>query len=420
MSRDDKKAAIIGNGGAGAECVKSLRESGYRGENHIFSDSQWPIYNPMLTTYYAAGKIGFEQMFPFGNGDEFYRKYQVEDHIKSPVMALDTERRIAANKAGFELVYDLCLIASGASPVLPAIEGINCDKVFTMRTVEDAIRLRKALERKPRKALVIGASMVGIKVMELFYNAGIEVCLADLADRIFPLAAHPDCSQVIEARLRQKGIELKFGVCIEKVEDTPSGIKACFDRESESEGFDLLVMCTGMRPNIDFVDRKRIEAKQGILINERMETSVPGVFAAGDVAQGNNLLSGEPQITGLWANARYQGRTAGRNMAGNKEIYPGTIPHNITHFLGMDFVGIGDICEYDRMETAYDGKRFHQLFWKGNLLTGANLIDEHTESGILKNALVKGLIQNRNDIHSRFPAVQNLMIRKVLTEVEQK
>ena len=101
------------------------------------------------------------------------------------------------SKSGFELEYHNCLIATGATPFLPQVEGIGSDRIYSMRTIEDAIRLKKAIAKKPEKALVIGASMVGIKLVELFYNSGVEVCLADLAQNIFPLTAHPECARVI-------------------------------------------------------------------------------------------------------------------------------------------------------------------------------------------------------------------------------
>ncbi len=384
--------AIVGNGCAAAECVKALRESGYSGEIHLFTDNSWPVYNPMLTTYFVTGKIGFDALFPYGGG-AFFERYGVKVHPGSPVVALDAAQKVMANRAGFDLKYDQCLIASGASPILPHIEGIDSPRIHTMRTVEDAVRLKETLAERPRSALVVGASMVGIKLVELFHGMGMDVCLADLAEQIFPLAAHPACARVIEDRLRDRGVRLRLGAGIQKVEETPRGVRAYFGDGGASEEADLLMMCIGVRANTGFVDRSQVEVKQGILVDERMRTSAEGLYAAGDVAQGRELLSGGQQIIGLWANARYQGRTAGRNMAGASEAFAGNIPHNITHFMGMDFVGIGNVRDYDRMEERSDGNGLVQLFWRNGLLVGANLLDSYAEAGIIKNALVKGAMQ---------------------------
>ncbi len=418
LIKNGNKIAVIGNGCASAECIKALRESGYGGEIHLLTNSKWPIYNPMLTTYYVSSKISFDQLFPYGQGDDFYREFKVNVHSGSPVVALDAENRVVANQDGFEIDYNHCLIASGASPFLPPIEGIASPKVYLMRTVEDAIKLKEALDRKPRKALVIGASMTGIKLVELFYKEGMEICLVDLADRIFPLIAHPECSGIIQSRLLKLGLKLRFGANLKKVEDIPGGIRAYFDNSSETEEADMLVICIGTRANTGYIDHRQVEVNQGVLVNEQMMTNIPNLYAAGDVSQGKNLLTGASQIIGLWANARYQGRTAGRNMAGMRDAFQGNIPHNITHFMGMDFVGIGNICEYDRIEQKSDGKRFLQLFWKDEQLTGANFIDDYSEAGVIKNALVKGLIQNKPGCFNSLPAVQNFLIRKILAEVK--
>jgi len=415
----EQDIVIIGNVCAGAECIKALRESGYSEKIHLFTDGRWPVSNPMLTTYYVAGKIGFDRLFPYGASQEFYLKYRVDVYPESPVVALDAQQKVVYAKSGLELKYDKCLIATGAAPVLPPVEGIGSGRVYTMRTVEDAIRLKEAMRKTPKKALVVGASMVGMKLVELFYNAGVEVCLADLTQHILPLSAHPECARVIEERLDQKGIKLRFGTGMEKVEETPRGVRAYFKDSAQSEEVALLVMCIGVQANTGFIDRKQVVIDKGIVVDGHMRTNVPGLYAAGDVAQGKNLLSGGSEIIGLWNNARYQGRTAGRNMAGGNEFFPGNIPHNITHFMGMDFVSIGDVIGYDRTEKKYDGKRYIQLFWKDGLLTGANFLDSYTESGAIKHALMKRIRQNRPVLLGSMLVIQNQLIKNILLEVER-
>jgi NADPH-dependent 2,4-dienoyl-CoA reductase/sulfur reductase-like enzyme len=418
----ENKIAVVGSGGAAAECIKAIRGSGFSGEIHVFTDSKWPIYNPMLTTHYAAGIINYDQLFPYGNSTKFYQDYQIEVHSDSPVVFLDAEKRIVANQIGFELKYAQCLIASGASPILPSIEGIRSDKVHTLRTVSDAIRLKEALDQKPRKAIVVGASMVGVKMVELFYRAGMQVCLADLADHLFPLTASPECAIIMEDRLKQKGIRLLFGAGIKRVEDRSGVIRAHFTYK-ESEEADLLALCIGMSPNINYINRQQVKVQQGVLVDDHLCTNIPGLYAAGDVSQGINLLTSTHQIVALWANACCQGRTAGRNMVGINEVFPGSIHHNITRFLDMNFISIGDIFNYDRVEHKFDGIRSLQLFWQGELLTGVNILGDYMETGVIKNALLKGLRQSkglRQNIRysgEPLPVLQNFLIKKILAEV---
>jgi NADPH-dependent 2,4-dienoyl-CoA reductase/sulfur reductase-like enzyme len=219
--------------------------------------------------------------------------------------------------------------------------------------------------------------------------------------------------------LERRGIKLRFGAGIKEVKETTRGVRAYFKGGTESEEADLLAMCIGVRPNIGFIDRKQVAADNGILVDGYMRTSMPGLYAAGDVAQRTNLLSGGSQMIGSWGNARYQGRTAGRNMAGGNEFFPGNIPHYITHFMGLDFVGIGDVDGHDKMEKKYDGKRYIQLFWKNGLLTGANFVDSYTESGAIKNAMIKGLRQKGLVLPGSLPLIQNQLIKNILSEVER-
>jgi 3-phenylpropionate/trans-cinnamate dioxygenase ferredoxin reductase subunit len=348
----------------------------------------------MLTTYYVSGKIEFNGMFPFGYDGTFYREHRVKLYMGSAVTNLDTAKKSITLANGDTLQYDSCLIATGASPLMPRIQGINSPKVFAMRSVEDAIKLKEALKRKPKKAVVVGASMVGIKVVELLIDAGLQVCLADLASCLFPLAAHEECANIIEKTLTSRGVELKFGAGIEGIEETENGVRALFGKESAVDA-DLVVMCIGVRANISFINRDQIEIDRGILVDDQMRTSCPDVYAAGDVSQGSNILTKKKQIIGLWTNARYQGRTAGKNMAGIPDTYRGNIPHNITHFMDMVFTGLGDPHGGDKHKSMTNSRAYTQLTFNNQQLVGVNMLGESCSSiGIIKTALEKKLINN--------------------------
>ena len=395
---------LIGNGAASMEAIKGLRESNFEGQIHLISDSIWPSYNPMLTTYYVAGKIDFEDMFPFGYSMDFYNKYGVNVYFGSKVVELDAENKTIKSAAGQVWNYDKCLVASGASPALPPIMGINSKNVYTMRTIEDAIKLKEALKKNPKKALVVGASMVGIKVVELFDEAGLEVCLADLASCIFPIAAHKECARVIEQKLIKKGIELKLDAGLEGIEETKKGAIAYFTN-GESVEADIIVVCVGVKANLDFIDKTQITIDKGILIDDYMRTNDSDVYAAGDVSQGTNLLTGKKEIIGLWTNARYQGRTAGRNIAGANETYKGNTLNNITHFMGMLFTGIGSLNAGDHHEIYNKENSYVYLVWDDDKLVGVNMLgDSCSNIGMVKNALEKSLIVkkylSKNDLCS--------------------
>ncbi len=400
---------ILGNGGAAIEAIKALRENGNEEEIVLISDAVWPSYNPMLTTYYVSGKIEFSGMFPFGYGKKIYDQYRVNLQLGSPVVDLDADKKVIKVASGKEYRYSKCLIATGARPFLPPVKGIDSKKIYTMRTLEDALKLRDALTKKPKKVLVVGASMVGIKVVELLDDLNIDVCFADMADCIFPLAAHRQCAEIIQKKIEERSIELKLGAAFEGIDETSDGIRAYF-KDSEPVEADFAVVCIGVRPNLDFVNRDQIMVDRGIVVDKHMMTNKKDVYAAGDVSQGGNLLTGENQIIGLWSNARYQGR----NMAGLEDKFEGNTLHNISHFMDMTFAGIGDLNSGDRHEIIQSHESYLQLAWKDEKLVGVNMIgDTCSNVGIIKNALEKSLI-NKDHLDSSSICSKNMRNRLLI------
>lgn len=377
---------ILGNGCAGAECAIALREHGYSGVIQMFADNSLPPANPMLTTYYASKRIGWESMFPYGM--DFYEKYGIEFHGDEPVEELinmDHQVRTARGTYG----YGKCLVASGASAVLPPIPGSGSGKVLTVRTPEDSRRLKAAWESHPRHVLVVGASMVGIKAVEMFHNQGAEVTLADLAPGIFPLAASEACAAKLEEDLRRRGIRLLFSAQLSAVEERADGTLLAKFGDGTMVACDYLIMCVGVRTNLGFVNNRSLAVERGILVDGHMRSSDPDVFAAGDVAQSMNLSTGHPAIIGLLANAREQGRAAGLGMLEKEAAFPGSFPHNITHYFDVDFVGIGDVRHFDE-ERRYEREGlFCQFFYTKGRLTGVNTIGNMLPSGVIKRLMMK-------------------------------
>lgn len=391
-----ERFAIIGFGCAGYHGLTAIREAGCDAAIDIYSETDMPPYNPMLTTYYTAGRLPFEGMFPFGTMEEIAGRYQANFITRTKVKAVKAKEKTVITEDGREEHYDRILIATGAAAFVPgSFAGLK--GAFCMRTVEDAVRLHDALEARDYKdAVVVGASMVGIKVAELLYKKGIHVTLADMAPHIFALAAYPEVSQMIEERVGNMGIDIAFGQAITSAEEhldekgNVSGYTVHLGDGSSIET-EMLILNIGTRASTGILNPEEIIIDRGIVVDERMHTSAEGIFAAGDCCQGNNMQSGQTQIIGLWANAGVQGRVAGRNMAGVSDETDGNILHNITHFLDMDFIGLGDNRLTGETYTYMNkDKGFYlQAVIKDGRPVGFNILDNHGISGILKAHLIK-------------------------------
>lgn len=382
---------VLGNGGAAMHAVSACRHASHTGSIHLVSDTAGPAFNPMLSPYFLAGKIPFEDCFPFG--EEFYDHHRVACHFGSPVTMLDAVNKEVFLGNGERLAYDRCLVATGARPVLPDVPGLDdSSSVFTLRTPGDALRLREVIS-PTGNALVLGASMIGVKMAEILMGHGMNVTLVDAADQIMPGAALPECASIMELEIIKRGADLRLGRILEGVENR-GGKLICFFKDSEPLEADLCLACTGVRPNLDFLDPNQVELDQGILVDEMMKTGAEDLYAAGDVCQGLNSVTGEKEMIGLWRNACLQGRTAGLNMAGSDTLYPGTIPHHVSSFFGLDFVHLGDINRSGEevrilANSDFSGGVFYFLVFEKDMLVGVNAINTLRHAGSLMSAILR-------------------------------
>ncbi len=387
----NERLAILGNGGAAVSAAKAARISGHRGEIHLVSDTNAPAFNPMLSPYYLKGCIPWERCFPLGAG--FYRDYDITCHFDAPVESLDAPNQRVVLTDGREFIYDRCLIATGAAPAVPPVPGLRgSPRARPLRTAASARRLEKAI-LTARRAVVLGASFVGLKVAEILSKRGIRVILLDVVDQVLPRGTHPAAAAILRAHIEEHGVDVRLGCTMEGMEGAREGVVCHFSGDIIAET-DFVVVCTGVRPNLGFVDPGQVEIDQAILVDERMQTSAENLYAAGDVSQGMNRISGKREWLGTWGNACYQGRIAGRNMAGEDAAYPGSVPENISPFFEWTYAQLGDIQPSggDIRHIAFgDPGRggYGLLAFQEGILTGANLINCTHAAGALKRAILQ-------------------------------
>lgn len=418
-----QKTAVVGFGCAGYHAVRAMREHGYTGEIDVYTDTAWSPGNPMLTTYYIYDKISREGTCPFGTMEEIQAKYHF--HIEpAAVRRVLSEEKAVLTESGEKRYYDQILISTGARAFVPPIPGADGRNVYSMRTIDDAEKVKKVLETENiRNAVVVGASMVGIKLVELFHARGIKCTLVDMAPYIFPVSAVPRIAGEIERRLSDMGVDLAFSKALQSIEEE-NGMKKVLFADGQSVSCDLVMMCIGTRANTQVADEK-IRVNRGIVVDTFMQTSMPDIYSAGDCCEGNNLQTGQTQLIGIWDNAAKQGRTAGANMAGavaagcgmagadtagggmagtniagSRTVYPGNMLHNITHFMGMDFIGYGDVSAKGE-EYVYENQEKGQMFVvliKDGVPVCMNFLDSYGASGVLKSYMLKRMAGSRDGL----------------------
>ncbi|MDC7788800.1 NAD(P)/FAD-dependent oxidoreductase [Rhodoplanes sp. TEM] len=383
---------ILGNGGAAVSAAEAARLSGYRGEILLVSDVAEPAFNPMLSPYYFKGKIPWAGCYPLAAG--FYRDHDVACRLGEPVVALDPDRRRITLGDGRTVAYDACLIATGAAPAVPPIPGLReSAHAFTLRNAASARRLDEQM-LTARRAIVFGVSLVGMKMAEILARRGIAVVLLGRGRQVLSRGTHPAVAAVLRRYIEARGVDVRLGCTIAGVEDTGNGV-LCRLSDGTTEPADILLVCTGIRPNLAFLDCGQVTIDQAVLTDERMRTSADGLYAAGDACQALNPITGRHDWLGTWGNACAQGRVAGRQVAGVDAALPGALPQHVSPFFDWTYAHVGDIQPGDgdvrhvAFGDAEDGG--YALFsFRDGIVTGANMINCAHLAGPLKSAILRG------------------------------
>lgn len=381
---------ILGNGGAACHAAMALRNNGYNGPLTMVSDKEEAAFNPMLAPYYLKGIAQWDDCFPFGA--DFYERYQVNTKFGFGVSKLDAINQLTTLTSNDQISYHKCLIATGARAVIPPVQGLReTDKALPLRTVQDTMKMARALQ-EARKVVVLGASLIGVKLAEILRKTGTEVWLLDIAPQVMPTGAHPVSAVYLQRYFEQHGINLLLGCGIDKVLPT-DGKVTCTAKDHVLEDADFVAVCTGIRANIEFIDKTQVQTGQGIIIDACSESSVKNLYAAGDCAQGCNLFTCNHDWLGTWQNACYQGRAAGEAMAGLRRGYTCPAPQHVSPFFDWTYAQMGDVYRQGdsiRMETEgnpFNGG-FKLLVYDNDILVGANVFNDLRQLGAIKKAII--------------------------------
>ena len=390
------KIAIIGFGGAGYCAAEEARKRDPEAVIDVYSDTGLGPYNPMLTTYYVKGAIPYEAMFPYGTLEEARERLNLTVHTNRPVTGLDPATRTLRFADGSQAAYDNILISTGASAVMPPLPGMDLPGVIKMRTVQDAVDLKERLDSgKIRSGLVIGSSWVGIKVVEDLVTRDIPCTLIDGAPWMFYVASFQESAQRVQADLEAKGVTLSFNQMLDHIEQESDGRLTAVTQSGSRFTADLIAVCIGVRTNTGFLKDSGVAMNRGVLVDRRMATNYPGVYAAGDCCEAVDIQSGAHRNIGVWYNAQKQGQVAGANMAGGEMEFDANVLVNLAHYLDYDFISIGDISSCKPEDTVYeyeDSRYYIRGVRDGSgAIKCLNVIGSAESNGLLKNIFIKSI-----------------------------
>jgi NAD(P)H-nitrite reductase large subunit len=382
---------ILGNGIAGVCAAETIRQSDPEGGITMVADETFIPYSRPMISMVLAGQVASDKL-PI-RSNSFYEDLKITAVLGNRVSEIDVDQKRIMTQNGISLHFDRLLIATGADPRPIKAEGMDLKNIFFMRT-EAHIRNMLAVIPQTKKALVLGGGLVGFKAAYGLLQRGLEVTM--LITSSYPLSMQVDetAGQLILDELRDYGLKVRVGISVEAFEGNRSVTGAALS-DGTRIPCDLVVVGKGVLPALSFVPQDKINIDLGILVNEHMETSTAGIFAAGDVAECIDISRKKRWVNAIWPEAVTQGRIAGTNMTGRPMSYKGSLSRNVLRILNLDVMAMGlvnppDTSEYEVICAGESRRRtYRKLVFRNNILTGAVLINAIEQGGIFM-----GLIQN--------------------------
>lgn len=362
---------IIGNSTAATFAIEGIRAVDRAGSITVISDETRPAYGRPLISYYLYGRIRLENTAY--RPASFYTDNGVTLKYGVRAEKIDPKKKTVALSDGSTIGYDKLLVATGSSPLVPPADGLDTVIYHTFMTMDAALALEKELSPEKR-VLVVGAGLIGLKFVEGILDRVGSVTVVDLAARILPSILDEEGSAIVQERLEECGVNFVLGDCA--VRYAP-GLATL--RSGKEVPFDILVIAAGVRPNVSLVREAGGEVNRGIVVNDRQETTIPDVYAAGDNCESYDICSGTRRILALLPNAAFQGETAGRNMAGGDAAFDKAAPFNA---LGLFDTHIATAGVYEGEAYTDLSEGYKKLFVKDNKLVGFILIDCIGRAGI--------------------------------------
>ena len=383
---------ILGNGPAGVVAAETLRRAAPDDEIVLVGCEDSPPYSRMAIPYVLMNRIGEEGTY-LRKSDDHFEKLGIRQ-VHGKAIRLDDEEREISFDTGGTLTYDRLLIATGARPVLPHIPGIDLPNVHTCWTLADA-RAIVAKAGPGDRVLQVGAGFIGCIIMESLVERGVKLTVVEMGDRMVPRMMTPTAGTMIRHWVEKKGVRVLTSTRVDRIEDGKP-MRAHLST-GEAIECDLVIASAGVQPNINFLAGTRVKVNHGIIVDARLQSSVPEIYAAGDVVEGPEFGTGKTVSNAIQPDAADQGRTAALNMAGKPAQSQGSLAMNVLDTMGLISSSFGQwqgTESGEGVETADEATwKYLSLKFSDDVLIGATAIGLTQHVGALR-----GLIQNRTHL----------------------
>ncbi len=335
------KVVIVGGVAGGATAAARIRRLNEQAEIVVFERSGYISYANCGLPYYIGGVIEDPEDLTLQTPESFHSRFRIHMKVHHEVIAVHPDRKTVSVKnlktgEEFEESYDKLLLSPGAKPVWPNLPGMNSDKLFTLRTVEDTFRIKEFVDQqKPKSAVMVGGGFIGLEVAENLRELGMDVTIVQRPKQLMnPFDA--DMASFIHSEVRKHGVKLALGYSVEGFEEKDGGVDVLL-KDREAIHADMVVLAIGVTPESSLAKEAGLALgmKGSILVNDRMETSIPDIYAVGDAVQAKHYVTGEDTLIALAGPANKQGRIAADNICGGDSRYLGSQGSSVIKIFDM-------------------------------------------------------------------------------------
>ncbi|MFP3903190.1 MAG: NAD(P)/FAD-dependent oxidoreductase [Armatimonadota bacterium] len=392
------KYLVLGNSVAGIACAEGIREADPDGHILIAAKEPHHTYSRPLITYLLGGKVDEANMDY--RPPEFYDKMDVETALGTEITQINPADHTVDTADGEQIGYEKLLIAIGGEPIVPPnIEGSDADGVFTFTTLDDAYEIEEYIEDNDvEAAVIVGGGLIGLKSVEALMELGLRTTVVELMDRMLSATFDRTASDMAQRKLESEGADVCCETTVSRIITEDGKVAGAELTDGSTIDCGLVIFAIGVAPSVHVVEGTDIEVDRGILVDDRMQTTAEDVYAAGDIAQACELLSGDRQCIAIFPNAYRQGKIAGLNMAGADRSYDGALVMNSVSVCDLPTISVGRTEAggegvEELIDCDEDSLHYRKIVLEHGKIIGAVFVGDIERAGIFT-----GLIREQIDV----------------------
>ncbi|MEJ2600777.1 MAG: FAD-dependent oxidoreductase [Anaerolineales bacterium] len=378
------KIVIIGAGPAGVNTAETLRSYDHQAEIVVLSAEPTPPYSPpAMADHFLTGSPTH-----LWRGNNWPEQWSVDYRKGVQVTGIQPDSHYLHLKDGQRLDYDRLVIASGSRLYAP-VAGSDMPGIHNFKSLSAAEAIVGQIKSgKAKSAVIVGAGFIGMEIALLLRELGASVIQVEMLDQVMSAMLDRDTATIVLDLMRQRGVDVRLNTKAAAFLGNGSA-KAVRLESGEILEADILIAATGIKPNLDFLQDSGIDYHWGIRVDDQLRTNMPDVYAAGDVIEVPDRLTGEMYVHAIFPNAVEQGRVAGLNLAGIEAHYPGGERMNSLKHLGLPVMAAG-LKEGDEVLQEKRNGNLRTLYLKDNQLVGFQLVGNTRAAGILRTLMIQG------------------------------